>query len=479
MKKSIKKNYIYNLAYQILVLIVPLITTPYISRVLGAGEVGRVSYAESIVTYFAIFATPGVAILGQREVSYHQDDIEKRSEVFWSIKFLEIITAAAVIGVYGIFSGFRKDSAIYYAMTFTLLSTMIDVSWFFQGMEEFGKIILRNCVIRFINVVYILCFIKTQDDTIKYVLGTCGFSFLANASLWGYIPKYVKAPKIDKLKPFAYASTAFLLFIPTIATRVYTVLDKTMIGVITADNFQNGYYDYAMRISKIVLSVVTALGTVMIPRIGYHFNRNEKSQIEYLMYKSYRAVLLIGIPLCLGLAFVSDNFVPWFFGPGNEEVAVLLKILAWLIIIIGLSTVTGTQYMIPTQKQNWFTFSVCVGAVVNFTLNLFMIARFQSYGAAVASVVAECAVTTVQFIVVRDEISFLRVLRGGWKYALSGVVMSFCIYPFCKNLSSSFLHTMLIVCVGVLAYGFSIILFRDEFVLEILKGLMSNFKKYL
>ncbi len=474
MKKSIKKNYIYNLSYQILILIVPLITTPYISRVLGGGEIGKVSYAESIVAYFVLFGTPGVAILGQREVSYAQDEKEKRSEIFWSIKTLEFITSIIALIAYVIFSGFQKNSNIYFALSFTVLATVVDVSWFFQGMEEFGKIIFRNVIIKIANIVYILTFIKSPDDTFKYALGLAAFTFIANASLWGYLPKYVEAPKLKKIKPWRYLWPAILLFIPTIATRIYTVLDKTMIGNITRDDYQNGYYELAMRASKIVLSVVTAIGTVMIPRIGYYFKRNDKEEIDKLMYKSYRAVMLLGVPLCFGLMFASENFVPWFFGPNYEEITLLLKFLSLLLIAIGLSTVTGTQYMIPTQRQNHFTASVCIGAAVNFVLNMFLIARYQAVGAAIASVIAEFAVTTVQFVFVRKEIRFSKVFVNSIKYVLAGVLMSVLLIFEGRLLEPRIINTIIMVATGAFVYGISLIILRDSFAMELLIGVKNK-----
>lgn len=478
-KKSIKKNYIYNLAYQILVLIVPLITTPYISRVLGAGEVGRVSYAESIVSYFILFGTPGIAILGQREVSYWQDDIDKRSNIFWNLKILEIITSGVALIAYFVFSCFQRDKSIYFAMTFTVLATMVDVSWFFQGMEEFGKIILRNFLIKIVNVTYILMFIRGQDDTLKYALGLAVFNFLANGSLWSYLPKYIRRPMKSDLRPQNYIVPAILLFMPTIATKVYTVLDKTMIGIITKDNYQNGYYELAIRASKIVLTVVTAIGTVMIPRIGYYYNKGDNDVIETLMYKSYRVVLLISVPLCLGLIFTADNFTPWFFGTGYDEVAFLLKILAWLIIAIGLSTVTGTQYMVPTKRQNWLTISVCAGAVINFTLNMILIPIYKSTGAAIASIIAEASVTLIQFVMVRKEISFFAVIKSGLKYFLAGAIMSIVLYTVGDYFESSILNTMLMVVIGGIVYFLCLFITKDEYTMAILGNIKIRVKGFL
>ncbi len=475
MKKSIKKNYIYNLTYQILILFIPVITTPILARTIGDSGAGVVSFVESIATYFIMIGTPGVAILGQREISYVQDDRKSRSEIFWSIKSLELITSVIALLAYVVFSSFQtKNQTIYFAFAFSILATVVDVSWFFQGIEEFGKIVFRNLIIKMLNIVYILIFVKTPSDAYKYAFGLAFFTFLANASLWGYIPKYVDAPNFMKIKPWNYIKSAIILFLPTIAIKVYTVLDKTMIGTITRSDAQNGNYEYATQASRLLLAVVTAIGTVMIPRIGYHFKRNEKDQIEILMYKSYRAVMLIAVPMCLGLVFVADKFIPWFLGPKLYRVADLLKILSMLFIAIGLSTVTGTQYMVPTMRQNKLTASVCVGAVVNFILNMFLISRYKANGAAIASVIAEFSVTFVQFIFVRKEISFLKVLKNSTKYILAGAFMSLGLFYESKIFSPNIISTLVMVASGGLIYVISLILLKDEFCMEQLLGLKNK-----
>lgn len=368
-KKSIKKNYIYNLTYQILLLLTPLITTPYLSRVLGADGVGTVSFAESVVSYFTLVAALGVTTFGQREISYFQDDKKKRSHIFWETKSLQVITSIAVLVVYLAFAIFQKNLALYLILSFNIIAILVDVVWLFQGMEEFGKIVLRNILFKFLSIAYIFLVVKTKSDMTKYAFGLAFFMFLSNASLWFHVSKYVSKPIWKEIKPFRNFRVVLSLFIPTIAVQVYTVLDKTMIGLITNSSFENGYYEQAIKITKIVLTVVTSLGTVMIPRIGYHYGRGEAEQVNFYMYRGYRFVWFLGIPLCFGLLGTASNFVPWFFGEGFEKVVPLLSILAFLILAIGINNVTGMQYLIPTKRQNMFTMTVLIGAGVNFVLN--------------------------------------------------------------------------------------------------------------
>lgn len=475
-EKSIKKNYIFNLSYQILLLITPLITTPYVSRVLGADGIGTVSYAESIASYFVLFATMGITTYGQREISYVQQSVEKRSIVFWNTKILEFVTSGTMLVAYLIFAILQQQSIIYVIFAYNIIAVFFDVSWFFQGLEEFGKIVLRNVIFKLINIVYIFTFIRTKDDLILYVIGLTFFSALSNLSLWFYLPKYITKVEKSELHPFKNFKVVLGLFIPTIAIQVYTVLDKTMIGIITQDSFENGYYEQALKISKMVLTVVASLGTVMIPRIGYYFKEGDKSKIRDLMYRGYQFVWFLGIPLCFGLVMVSSNFVPWFFGSGYDKVADLLKMLAFLILAIGINNVTGMQYLIPTGREKLFTITVLIGAGVNFCLNSILIYFFQSVGAAVASVIAESTIAIVQIIMVRKELSPLEIVKRGKNYCIAGAVMVGVLFILNRYLTSGIVNTAILVISGACSYFIVLLVLRDQFFLTNVNTVMAKIK---
>lgn len=475
--KSIKKNYIYNVSYQILLLITPLITAPYTARTLGADGIGTVSYVESVVSYFVLFATLGISTYGQREISYVQDSVEKRSEVFWNAKLLEFSTTLIVLIVYILFAIMQRNSSIYLIYSFQLLSVFMDITWFFQGLEEFGKVVLRNTFLKILNIIYLFAVVKTKEDILLYVLGMSLFSLLGSISLWGYLPYYVKKVKISKLHPYRNLRTVLSLFVPTIAIQIYTVLDKTMIGLITKNSFENGYYEQAIRISKMVLTVVTALGTVMIPRIGYHFQNKESNKIKQLMYRGYRFVWFLGIPLCLGLIIAAGNFVPWFFGSGYEKVVPLIQILSLLILVIGINNVTGMQYLIPTKRQNLFTLTVLIGAVINLVMNIILIKIFQSIGAAIASVTAETAIAVIQIIIIRKELSPLQIIKESVHFVIAGIIMACLLIPVAKILSASLINTIILVWLGIIVY-FGVLLFiKDEFFLTNFNALYKKIKK--
>lgn len=475
-QKSIKKNYVYNLTYQILTLITPLITTPYLSRVFGADGIGTCSYIESISSYFVLFATLGLTTFGQRETSYVQDDRKKRSIIFWETNIIELIASTLCIVAYVAFSFSQTNYKLYLVLVLNLFSVIANISWFFQGMEEFGKIVLRNIIFKIINIVYIFTFVKTKDDIIIYLFGVAFFGLINNLSYWISVPQYIDRPILKELHPSKHIKTVIALFVPTIAMQVYTVLDKTMIGVITNNSFENGYYEQALKIARLVLTIVTSLGTVMIPRIGYHYSKGDMEIVKQYMYRAYKFVWLCGVPLTLGLIAISNNFVPWFFGDGYDKVVSLLGILSFLILAIGINNVTGMQYLIPTKRENIFSLTVIIGALTNFVLNFFLIQMFQSMGAAIASVVAETTIAIIQIYIVRKELSPFEIVKCGLHYFIAGGLMFITLMQIRGYFNASVLHTFELVIIGAIIYGSVLLVMKDEFLLS---NIYKIFKKII
>ena len=476
--KSIKKNYVYNVAYQILTVITPLITAPYLSRVLGPDGVGTVSFVESIVSYFTLFATLGITSFGQREISYVQDDIQKRSMVFWNTKILGFCTSGIALLIYFAFSVMQgENSPIYLILLLNIVAVFFDITWFFQGVEEFGKIVVRNTIIKVANIAFIFILVKDKTDILIYAIGIGLFTVLGNISLWSYLPKYISRVKFADLEPFKKIKVVLSLFLPTIAVQIYTVLDKTMIGVITGSSFENGYYEQAVKMSRMLLSIVTALGSVVVPRIGYLYERKEYPEIQRIIYRSYRFAWFLGLPMCVGLMITADNFVPWFFGPEYEGVIPLLRILSLIIIVIGINNVISVQYLVPTKRQNLLTLTLVIGAVTNFCLNVVLIRYYASVGAAIASVIAETVIAIVQLVLMRKEVSTLRILKEGIHYYIATAIMAVVLIPIHKLLSPSPIHTLMLVIIGATVYFGTLLIEKDEFMITNIKSIMMKIKK--
>ena len=250
-----------------------------------------------------------------------------------------------------------------------------------------------------------------------------------------------------------------------------------MIGIFAISSVENGFYEQALKLSKMVVTIVTALGVVVVPRIGAFVGKGDMDSVKTYMYRSYQFVLFLGIPLYLGLSTVSGNLVPWFFGNGYEKVIPLLRVLGILILSIGINNVTGLQYLIPTKRQNLFTFTVIVGAVINFVFNLVLIPRYYSIGAAIASVIAETVIALLQLFLVRNELSFGIVLKRSWKYFVSGIVMFLILFFIEKQLQPSIINTLILFIVGVISYFTVLLILRDKFFLENSKNVINKILK--
>ena len=274
-----------------------------------------------------------------------------------------------------------------------------------------------------LSVVCIFLFIKTPNDVIKYMCIYVGTTFFGNALLWWNLRKYINKISLKNLDLKKHLKSTVLLFIPQIAIQIYTVLDKTMIGTILNDMTEVGYYEQSQKIVKILLTIITSLGTVMMPRIAKLYAEKDKKQIIEYMYRTFKFVFMLAFPLMLGIVSVSSNFVPLFFGEGYDPVIKLLNVTSPIILFIGFSNVTGSQYLLAVKKQKEFTISVVLGALVNFTLNMILIRTYKSFGAAIATVIAELTVTCVQLIFVRKTFNLFKVLKSSLLYFSSATIM--------------------------------------------------------
>lgn len=478
MKNSVAKNYIYNLTYQILALILPLITTPYISRVLGAENIGIYSYTISVVTYFILFGSLGIAIYGQREIAYLQGQKEKYSRTFWEINILRFLTVTISMVIFYFTFAINGDYKIYYrVLTLELFASCLDISWFFQGLEEFKKTVTRNIIVKIISIICIFIFVKTSEDLMKYFWIYALATLLGNASLWAYLPKYIQNVNIKELNIFKHLKPTLSLFIPQIAVQIYTVLDKVMIGTIISDKSEVGFYEQSQKVIKMLLTVVTSLGTVMVPRMANTFRQGDNKKMQEYMKRSFNFVFLMSIPMIFGIIAVADNFVPLFFGSGYERVSALMRTISPILLVIGLSNVIGTQYLLPTKRQKEYTISVIIGAGANFIINAILIRRYGALGASIGTVIAETCVTITQFIFVRKEIHIQEMLKLLEKYILFGIIMLIPIEIINKFIDNSLICVILQVGIGATIYGTCLLMTKDKLVYGIIEKFKNRYSK--
>ncbi len=477
---NIKKNYIYNLIYQIFKIIIPIISTPYLARTMGAEAIGIYGYTLSITTGFIILGSLGMATYAQREIAYVQDDITKRTKIFYEIIILKLITLGISTIIYWFAFAKQGEYSIYYKiLVIELIANCIDISWFFQGMEEFKKIITRNVVIKVVTLILIFIFIKTPDDLWKYILIYVLSTFFANFILWIYLPKYIKKDSFKDINLKQHIKPIIILFIPQIATQIYSVLDKAMIGYLVPDIREVGYYEQAQKIINILLTVITSLGIVMLPRISKIYAEGKKENIQQYIEKSFNFLFFIGMPMIFGIIAVSDSFVPIFFGNGYEKVEILINIMSCIILFMGISNILGTQYLLPTKKQKEYTISVFAGAIINVITNFMLIRKYQSIGATIATVIAELIVAVVQLYFARNVISVKKIVKKAPKYMISATFM-FAICIIIKPILQNGIVCLFIqVSIGVVIYLLNLFILRDEFFNNILNQIIIKLKNMI
>lgn len=481
MSKSIKKNYILNTTYQVFVLITPFITTPYLARVLGADLLGIESFISSVASYFVMFAGLGISSYIGRQIAYFKNDKHSISLYFFETRFLQLILSFFILCIYLFFTFKQQNRVLYLIYSVQIVTLIFNIDFLFYAVENFESLFFRNILFRIIDVLFILFFVKDRSCLGIYIFGKIIISFIGYLSLWIGLNKYIEFVKFSEIRVFRNFKVILELFIPTISTQIYQTVDKIMIGIITNDNFQNGFYELSIKLPKILLTLIVSLCTVMTPRIANYYKAQRHKEINEYMNRSFNFVWLIASPLAFGLVAISKNFVPWFFGSGYDEIIKLTNILGFLIIPMGLSTIMGVQYLIATGRQKEYNMTIIIGMVINCILNSILIFNYGSLGAAFASLIAETLITLLQFYIIKSEISIKHILKMSKNYILSSVIMYCIIKYYASVLASTFVSSIILVLVGATIYFTLLFLLRDKFfnnnIIYICSEIRSKFKK--
>lgn len=426
MAPRVRHSFIYNAAYQLLLIITPIITTPYLSRVLGPHGVGEYSYTASITNYFVLFATLGFSTYGVRAVATARHDRHELSRTFWSTFAAQFLVSFLVMAVYFVYwiPDPKGGHRIAFFWFFWILSAALNVSWLLFGVEEFKIPTVRSVVVKLAELACIFLFVKEYGDLWKYV-AIISFGYLASQLLvWPFIGKYVdfRKPSWSEIK--VHLGPSLRLFVPVIAISLYTILDKVMLGSMTGMN-QAGYFEYSERIAKLPLAVITALGTVLLPRMSKDFSSGNREMGLHLLEISFWFMMIGSLSVSFGIGAIAPEFVPKFFSGHFEPAIPVMMVLAGVVPLITATNVLGNQYLLPTFQDRAFTVSVMIGAVFNVCANLVLIPRCGALGAAWGTIIAETTVLLVQVLIVRKELPLARYFRSILPFLILGILMAF------------------------------------------------------
>lgn len=456
------KNYFWNISYQVFIIFVPLITIPYISRVLGPNGVGINSYTNSIIQYFILFGSIGVGFYGNRQIAFVRENRVELSKTFWEILILRSVTLLMAFVFYLIFCVYYQVYSKYLiAQMFLLLAAFVDIAWFFQGLENFRVTVIRNMLVKIVSIFAIFLFVKNSNDTILYILIIGISTLIGNITLFPYLKKYVSYVPIKQLNIWQHLKPSFALFIPQIAIQIYVVLNKTMLGNMISTN-ASGFYDNSDKIVRMILAIVTATGTVLLPHIAHLYVKEGRKGISRIFAFSFDFVSLVSVPLCFGLAAISDKLAILFLGNRFKIVGSLLMIESLAALFIAWDNAIGTQYLLPTKQNFAYTKAVTLGAVINAIFNIPLIYFWGVQGSMVATVLSEIGVTLSMLFAIRKQISLRNLFQETWKYFVAAIVMFIIVRNIDGILNTSWLSLSVECLIGVCVYCIFMLVFRPS-----------------
>lgn len=445
------KNYLYNAFYQVFVLFVPLITMPYVSRTLGASGAGINAFTNSNTQYFVLIATLGVTLYGNRQTAYTRDDSKKLSQTFWEIFIMQIITTIISLASFYLFVFFSGNyKAEYLAQSILIVSVAFDISWFFMGLEKFKLTVTRNFIIKFASLFLIFTFVKNEGDLLKYIIILSLSQLLGNLSLFPYLKHYVQKIYFP-IHLMQHLKVSLVFFVPQIAITFYTILNKVLVGKIVSVE-ASGYFDYSDKIVKVILAIVTATGTVMLPRVSNTFAKGNFKKVEKYLYLTFSCVSMISFPMMFGLAAIATKFVPFFFGREFLPVLPLMMMESVVIVIIAWENVLGGQYLIPIGRNTSYNIAIILGAVFSILFSIPLIKSLGTMGAIVATTFSEVTVLLYELFCIKDNIILKVLFRETWKFFVSGLIMFLVVYYLNLLWSLNVFSMIAEILIGIVIY---------------------------
>ena len=475
MDKKILKNYIYSNIYQLLLVITPLITTPFLTRIMGSETLSINSWTANIVQWFVLFGIMGVNNYGNREIGKDRDNKDTVSKTFLEIFYMQILTMLLASLVYFtyilILDGPYKTIMILQGIT--LIGVALDITWFFYGIEDLKKATIRNVLVKLTGIALIFGFIRSSDDLILFVLINTITGVLGQIIMWIELKKHINFVSVKFNDVIKRIRPNFALFIPQIAISVYSVLDITMLGALYFDMRHVNFYEQSSKLVKMFMFFITSIGSVMISRVANIHAQNKHDEIQQTLTKTYSLAMYLSIPMIFGIASVIGNFISWFLPEEYYVVKNMIIAISPIILFISISNVYGIQYMVPTGMTKQYSRSVILGAFVNFCINLTLIPKFGAYGAIIGSVVAEFVVTITQYLTVKDKLKIGIKISSIIRILIASTLMFIASYT-TGYLGINIMVNLLQAFIGIIVYVLTLLVLKDTFLLNLIKGVIKR-----
>lgn len=470
MKQQInaKRNYLYNVISELITTLIPLITTPYVTRILDRDGMGAYGYAMTVAAYFVLFAGFGIKVYGNRCIAAVRDDPDAKNRTFSSIFYLQLglslIVSILYFGYAALFGG--EYRVLFAVFGINLLSTAIDVTWLYYGLERFAPIALFTVLAKIGTAVCMFAFVKDHDDLWIYALIASLGVILVQLLLWGRVLSFVRFVRVpfSDIKKHLLPCAALLL--PLLAPTLYRSMDKLMLEYVVNENAV-GLYSTAEQLQTCMLGFITSLGVVMLPRVSHMLAGGNERDATATIDKTMQFSVFLGCAFSFGIAAVSDIFVPYYYGQSFAESADSTALLAPTILFIAFAEIIRSQYIIPHKRDRIFVSSVCTGALVNLACNAVCISLFYrnadalglsadaagTLGAIPGTLLAELSVILVQYLYLRKELPFGKYLRDCAIFVFAGMLMLLAVRG-CKMLLLSLgVGSPLLILLATVAVG--------------------------
>lgn len=479
-QRSIKYNFIMNAILTLSNFIFPLISFPYVSRVLGPAGTGKVSFAISLVSYFVMFTALGIPTYGIRTCAKVRDNREELSKTVQELVIIQIITgvfaflaiAVCLIAV----PRLQEDRTLYLIASSSIFFTVIGLEWMYKGLEEYTYITVRSLVFKFIALVAMFLLIHKSEDYVIYG----GISiFAASASA---VMNFCHAHRFVNMRPMGnyniqrHLKAVLVFFAMACATTIYTHLDTVMLGFMTTDT-DVGYYNAAVKIKTILLGFVTSIGAVLLPRASYYVERGEVESFRQITGKALNFVILLAAPLMVYFIYYAQVGIRFLSGPAYGGAVLPMQIIMPTLLLIGITNVMGIQILVPTGREKYVLYSEIGGAVTDLILNAILIPHYQAAGAAFGTLIAEFVVLIIQWYFLRSEIRSAFLSISYWRVFL-GVMLGSVASFWVSRLGLSSFPTLLISSVLFFAvYGLTLLVSREKLTTELFQQMIRKLRK--
>lgn len=479
---SIKRNFIMNAILNASSFIFPLITFPYVSRVLMPVGTGKVAAATALIAYFSMVAQLGIPTYGIRACAKVRDDREKLSKTVHEIFFINLIMSIVVYIVFfwALFNikQLAEDRTLYIICSTTIVFNLLGMEWLYKALEQYSYITMRSILFKFIALILVFVLIHDQEDYLFYGVTTIFAAAGSNVMNFINARKYISFKKIGQYDLKQHLKPVGVFFAMSVATTVYTNLDSVMLKFMIGDE-EVGYYNAAVKVKTIVVSLVTSIGTVLLPRVSYYIERKMHKEFKEVTAKAFNLVILMSLPLVVYFIFCAKEAIVVLSGAAYMPAVVPMQIIMPTVFLIGLTNIMGIQILVPQGREKMVLVSEVVGAIVDLTINFLLIPEYGCVGAAIGTLVAEFAVLVVQMITLwKFVLEVIKRVKGVKIIIACAIAGAATYFVSLVPLSNSLIMLILTALVFFLIYGGMLLVFREPLLIDTVSQLKQKVMKH-